>query len=359
MAIKSISTHLFALMLGMAVVTLWPRGERAVSNERTRANPLMDSCKSSTRKQQRQHLISGKFRQLLLAPQMNREITRSDLDSWIESMKDDPTAKGQALAIAGMMLDDPELIREGIALDPNNPHILFIGANALTFDTKERLELTKRLMEIDSDNALVAYMTVSQLMANGNQEQAMNIMKDVGGRSQMKDYGNLTQLLTEEAYIASGLSPHAASIRSTYDYALPYLIEMKSLAKCMISMHGSMTSEELAESRKLVATMGYRLSNQTKSKTLVNQLFGISLELSTLEGMPDDAPSVYHGLTIREARANILAEKESLVKAAEQFGDHQDRLMGDPDLMQQYIQRFRLTGEMEALQWLNRKLQAE
>lgn len=40
MAIKSISTHLFALMLGMAVVTLWPRGERVVSNERTRSQSL-------------------------------------------------------------------------------------------------------------------------------------------------------------------------------------------------------------------------------------------------------------------------------------------------------------------------------
>ena len=346
-------------MLGMAVVILWPRGERATSNERIRANPLEGPRKSSARKQQRPHVISGKSRQLLLAQQMNREITKSDLDSWIVGMNYDPTAKGQALAIAGLMLDDLELIREGIASDPNNPHILFIGVNASTFDPKERLKLTRRLMEIDPDNALVAYMTASQLMAMGNTEEAMNIMRDMDGCNQIRDYHNLTQLLMEEAYIASGLSPHAASIRSTYDFAVPNLIEMRSLAKSMKSTHGSMTSEEVAESRHMVATMGYRLSNQTTPKSLVDQLMGISLELSTLEGIPDDAPSAYHGLTTGEARADILAEKESLTKAAKQFGDHQDRLMGDPDLMQQYIQRFRLTGEMEALQWLNRKLQAE
>ena len=359
MALKSISTHLLALLLGVVVVILWPRSEREASGDQAGPHSNVGPRKSSQLSPESQRHPSGTFGRMLLGEQMNREITKSDLDAWIESMKDDATAKGQALAIAGLMLNDPELIREGIATDPNNPHILFIGANASTFDAKERLELRKRLMELDPDNALVAYMTASQLMAEGNQEEAMNIMKDMGGRHQMKDFGNLTQLLMEEAYIASGLSPHAASIRSTYDFAVPYLIEMKSLTEGMTSMHGSMTPEEVTESRQMAATMGHRFSNQTTPNSLVHQLAGISLELSTLEGLPDDVPSAYHGLNVGEARANILAEQQSLVQAARQFGDHQNRLMSDPDLMQQYIQRFRLTGEMEALRWLNRTLQAE
>ena len=60
---------------------------------------------------------------------MNREICISDLDAWISRMGEDSSAKGQAFAIAGLLLDDPELMRQGIAADPHNPHTLFIGAN--------------------------------------------------------------------------------------------------------------------------------------------------------------------------------------------------------------------------------------
>ena len=355
---KSISTHLLALVLGMAVVILWPRSETKISGGPSNPDPEPRPRKSSPGMQQKQRSSSGKFRQMLTTREMNREIAKSDLDTWIESMGDNASAKGQALAIAGLMLDDPELIRQGIAADPHNPHTLFIGANFTNFDADEKLALRKRLMEADPNNALAAYMTASQLMADGNQQEAMNLLKDSAQRSQMDDFGTKTQLLMEEAYLAAGLSAQAASIRSTFEYGVPHLLEMKSLTKDMKSMHSAMAPEEVIESRRIAATMGYRLSNQSTPNNIVNQLMGVSLELSTLEGLPDDAPSSYHGLNVGEARSNIMAEKERLTQAANNFGDHQDRLMSDPDLMQRYIQRFRLTGEMEALQWLQRTLDA-
>ena len=309
--------------------------------------------------QQKQRPASGKIGRFLLAQEMDREIAKSDLDTWIESMGDDPDLKGLALAITGLLTNDPDLIREGIATDPDNPQLLFIGANFNAFDAKERLELSKRLMEADPDNALAAYMTASRLMAAGNQQDAMDILKASDERSLMNDFSNKTQLLMEEALIASGLSPGAASIRSAFDMDVSYLIEMRGLANTMEAQQGSMTAEDAAESRRLAANMGYRLSSQTGPTTVINQLAGIALELSTLEGLPDDSPSPYQGLTVGQARQNILAEQERTRAFAQQLGNHHNQLMSNPDLLQRYIQYYRMAGEVEAARWLQRTLEPD
>ena len=59
--------------------------------------------------------------------------------------------------IAGLILDDHDLIRQGIDTDPENPHLLFIGAT-LPELKEERLVMSTRLVAADPQNALSGFI---------------------------------------------------------------------------------------------------------------------------------------------------------------------------------------------------------
>jgi hypothetical protein len=350
---KSFLTHLLAAALGMVAIILWPEPSGVNDTVPTDAD-LAEGNDRGIRSPD--SVALPKARPVdsppALQAELSQPIARADLESWLESKKNDSHSFAEALVMAGLITKDPALIRRGIEVDPENPHLLFIGATLPEFSKEERLELSKRLLVADPDNGLAAFVSASHLLDAGHTDTAIQILRETTQRHRMDGFGIDTQLGMEDAYIAAGLSPDSAKFRSTFDFRLGYLSDLRSLANSLKHMEGSRSPDEASELRSLTALMGQRLADQSRSGTLIDHLVGIALEEATMRGLSDEAPSPYEGLTVRQARESIVAEGQEIRQVTTILPDIQELLWKDPDLMSRYIDRFRLRGELNAAKWL-------
>lgn len=357
---KSLLTHLLAVALGMLAIVMWPAG----TNERDAATTNANRSERS-----KGHVIDSEpvapprdrpgDNRPPIAAQLSKPITLSDLESWLASKEGDSHSLGEALVTAGLITDKPDLIRRGIETDPENGHLLFIGATLAAFSAEERLAMSKRLLEADSENGLAAFIHASHLLGAGQSDAAIQMLRSSTERPRMDSFGIETQLLTDEAYGAAGLSPSAAKLRSAFNLKATYISDLRSFVGSLKGLEDSLTPDATSELQALTASIGHRLADQSRSGMLLNTVLGFSLEQATLAGLPDEAPSPYMGLTVAQARESILAERQAIRQEMVNLPDVEKILSADPELMGRYIDRVRLTGELEAAKWLHRETERE
>lgn len=353
---KGIISHLLAFVLGVVVVILWShtvtRDDSEKANQtQSGTSRMMSVVRSVERSGVRSKSIRPDHR-----PSMERDISkaisRADLDAWVESKKGHSRFHAEAMVIAGLLTHDTDLIRRGIQSDPENGHLLFVGATLPDFPDEERLAMSKRLREADPDNALSSYICAAYISEAGETGAAIQILKGAAGQPKIDDYRMVTQLMTEDALIAAGLSPDAAKIRSFFEMRAGYVSDLRTLVASLKGIEGSLIPEDASELRSMTALMGQRLRDSSKSGTIIDSLSGMALEEETLKGLPDDAPSPYDGLTVREARESIAAERESVARIVHSMPDIQEILSTRPGLAARYIEYSRVMGELEAVKWL-------
>lgn len=353
---RSLLTHLLAATLGMLAVVMWRVGTAdhdAAATDAKRSERSKDH-RIASRPVAPPRARPGDNRPPIAA-KLDKPITIADLESWLASKKGDDRSLGEAQVIAGLITNNPDLIRQGIETDPGNRHLLFIGATLPAFSAEERVAMNKRLLEADPENGLAAFIHASHLMKAGQPDAAIEMLRSATNRARMDDFGIETQLLTDEAYGAAGLSPSAAKVLSAYNITAPYLFDLRTFVGSLKGMEGAFTTGEASELQSLTASMGYRLADKSRSGSLVGQMVGFYLQETTLAGLPDDAPSPYKGLTVAQARESILAERQKIRQEAVNLPDVEKILSADPELMGRYIDRARLTGELEAVKWLHRE----
>jgi len=353
-------THLLAATLGMLAVVVWRAGTNGRDAAATHAKEPATS---------KGHVIDAQSVSLPrdrpgdnrppMAEQLSKPIALADLESWLASKEGDPRSYAEALVTAGLITNTPDLIRRGIEADPKNAHLLFIGATLTAFTPDERLAMSKRLLEANPKNGLAAFLHASHLLGAGQSDAAIQMLRSSTERSQMDNFGIETQLLTDEAYAAAGLSPSAAKLRSAVTLPMSYISDLRSFVGSLKGLEGSLTPDATTELQSLTASIGHRLSDQSKQGMLLDTVLGFSLEQATLAGLPDDAPSPYTGLTVAQARESILAERQAIRQEMGNLPDLEKILSTDPELMERYIDRVRLTGELEAAQWLHRETDRE
>lgn len=353
---KPVTTTLLAFALGIVALILWPKTTKAVDSV----------IANQTRSEKKGRMIDGltidrssvrpKKVRPNNTPRIETEITKSightDLDAWLESKRGNTRSYAEALVISGLLTKDPDLIRQGIQTDPKNGHLLFIGATLAEFSDEERLAMSKRFLAADPDNALSAFLCAANLSKAGEMDAAIQLIKGTASKSKMDNFRMNTQLMTDEALIAVGLSPAAAKIRSAYDMRIGYISDLNSLVKTLRNQESSLSTEDASELRSMTALMGQRLHTEPKFGTIVDHLLGLKLEEETLKGLPNDTPSPFEGLTIGEARESIAAERQMIKDALMNMPDMEDMILNNPDLAVRYIENSRLMGELEATKWL-------
>lgn len=355
---KPLLTHLVAFALGILTVVVWPARtdsrDAATTNEEpsksgnggiTRPGPSAGpSARANTRPGDNQPIIETER-------ELSKPIAGADLEMWLASKKGGSRSYGEALVVAGLITNDVDLIRQGIEIDPENGHLLFIGATLPVFSKEERFAMGARLLAADPENALAAFLHAAHLLDAGESDAAIQTLRGSTERHRMDDFRIATQLMSEDAYVAAGLSPDAAKFRSAFDRQLDYFTDLRSLATSLKAMETSMSPEEASALRSLTASMGQRLADQSRSGPLIHHLMGIALEKAALDGLPNDSPSPYDGFTVGQARESIYAERQELLQVSENV-NLEDILSNDPALLSRYIDRLRLSGELEAMKWL-------
>ena len=277
-------------------------------------------------------------------------ITAADLEQWLAGKRGDPRSLAEAQAITGLLTGNSDLIRQAIETDPQNPHLLYIGATLSSFSAEERLALSERFFQQDPQNGLAAYIYAAQLFKTGDTKKGIEILSSSQDRLRIDSFATRTQLLMDDAYIAAGVPPGKAKSLSLLNLAIPYFSDLQSLAGSINDLGNSLPPGEAADLRALAASMGMRLNDQSSSVTFIDHLIGLKLEKMTLEGLADDSPSPYEGITVAQARQAITNEREELRRLMEQ-APLEAIMSSDPAVVDRYIDRIRLTGELEATRW--------
>lgn len=348
---KTIITHLLAVAIGvLAVLLLRPAsdGMKNSSGETQKSKPATRGVSDAVTPDSAGVASRGEKRGLWDG--RAEKITAADLERWLASKNGDTRSLAEAQAIAGLLTNNPDLIRQAIKADPENPQLLYIGATLSSFTGEERLALSERFFRQDNQNGLAAYIYAAQLFKSGDTKKGIEILSSAQDRPRIDAYQTQTQLLMDDAYISAGYPPSEAKTLSLSNLSIPYYSDLQSLAGSINDMGNSMPPDEAANLRALAASMGMRLKDQTRSVTFMDHLIGLKLEEKTLAGLPDNAPSPYEGITVEQARQAITSEREELRKVMAQ-ASLEVIMASEPEMMNRYFDRVRLFGELEAAKW--------
>lgn len=348
---KTIITHSLAVAIGvLAAILLRPTSDDQMtsSDETQKSERVKRGVADSVTPPPAG--ISSPIDQRQFGAGRSEKITTADLEQWLAGKKWDPRSLAEAQAITGLLTGNPDLIRQAIEADPENPHLLYIGATLSSFTAEEHLALSERFFRQDPQNGLAAYIYAAQLFKTGDTKKGIEILSSSQDRPRIDAFATQTQLLMDEAYIAAGCSPGKAKALSLFNLEIPYYSDLQSLAGSINDLGNSLPPEEAADLRALAASMGMRLNDQTNSVMFVDHLIGLKLEEKTLAGLANNAPSPYEGITVEQARQAITNEREELRRVMEQ-APLEVILSSDPAVVDRYIDRIRLMGELEATKW--------
>ena len=137
------------------------------------------------------------------------EIPSDEIFEWLDKRNGDAEANAM---VVGILLKDPELFRNAIKLDPDNPYLHHLAANFSEFSDAEKLHHSERFYTAEPENSYAAMSYLVQLLKVGRNDTAIEVLEETAHRENYEDYRSQTMLLRQEALIASGIHPVAAKI---------------------------------------------------------------------------------------------------------------------------------------------------
>ena len=367
---RYIFTHLIALVLGGLVAMilsdqLYHNASEKVVEDTAVESKVRPKEKQSILPEQRVDdkkdsliQVSKKEPEKILTPkdriyeQMIGGIPKDKILEWLDKRN----GNSEANAMVGILLEDPELFRYAIKLDPNNPYIHYLAANFSEFSDAEKLHHSERFYSLESDNSYAAMSYLVQLLNAGRNDTAIEVLEEITHRENYEDYRFQTALLRQEALIASGIHPVAAKIRG---FLVPSGMNSGELFESVRQLSEIMPS--LAENKRSSiaklsanAVLHFR---ENSAESLIDNVYLLKAEREVIEKINDESFPLYDGLSNEEARNTILSEYEKVEKLAEKLAKVNVSLLKNPIIYSQYIDRRMLFGMENAIDWALKNLE--
>ena len=367
---RYIFTHLIALVLGGLVAMILSGQMHHNASEKVVEDAALESKVQSKEKQsilpeqrvddKKDSLIqvSKKEPEKILTPkdhiyeQMIGEIPKDEILEWLDKRN----GNSEANAMVGILLEDPELFRNAIKLDPDNPYIHYLAANFSEFSDAEKLHHSERFYSLESDNSYAAMSYLVQLLNAGRNDTAIEVLEEITHRENYEDYRFQAALLRQEALIASGIHPVAAKIRG---FLVPSGMNSGELFESIRQLSEIMPS--LAENKRssianLSANAVLRF-RENSAESLIDNVYLLKAEREVIEKINDESFPLYDGLSNEEARNTILSEYEKVEKLAKKLAKVNVPLLKNPVIYSQYIDRRMLFGMENAIDWALKNLE--
>ena len=367
---RYIFTHLIALVLGGLVAMilsdqLYHNASEKVVEDTAVESKVRPKEKQSILPEQRVDdkkdsliQVSKKEPEKILTPkdriyeQVNGGIPKDKILEWLDKRN----GNSEANAMVGILLEDPELFRNAIKLDPNNPYIHYLAANFSEFSDAEKLHHSERFYSLESDNSYAAMSYLVQLLNAGRNDTAIEVLEEITHRENYEDYRFQTALLRQEALIASGIHPVAAKIRG---FLVPSGMNSGELFESVRQLSEIMPS--LAENKRSSiaklsanAVLHFR---ENSAESLIDNVYLLKAEREVIEKINDESFPLYDGLSNEEARNTILSEYEKVEKLAKKLAKVNVPLLKNPVIYSQYIDRRMLFGMENAIDWALKNLE--
>ena len=369
---RYIFTHLIALVLGGLVAMilsdqLYHNASEKVVEDTAVESKVQPKEKQSILPEQRMNdkkdsliQVSKKEPEKILTPkdhiyeQMIGEIPKDEILEWLDKRN----GNSEANAMVGILLEDPELFRNAIKLDPNNPYIHYLAANFSEFSDAEKLHHSERFYSLESDNSYAAMSYLVQLLNAGRNDTAIEVLEEITHRENYEDYRFQAALLRQEALIASGIHPVAAKIRG---FLVPSGMNSGELFESIRQLSEIIPSE--AENKRssianLSANAVLRF-RENSAESLIDNVYLLKAEREVIEKINDESFPLYDGLSNEEARNTILSEYEKVEKLAKKLAKVNVPLLKNPVIYSQYIDRRMLFGMENAIDWALKNLEIE
>ena len=275
-----------------------------------------------------------------------------------------------SLLAAAIASRDIQYLLEALEKEPTNPLLLYHGLTFEEHPLDERLQWSESLLEQQPSNALAAALHASNLLKNGNQSEALELLLEGSSLTSWDSFFGQTISATRGLHEYSGRSPLVAKFMSTLEIPFTHEFGVYNMLGEMNEYVKSTAPDDLEAFRNLEAQLGQRMNDNEQSGTSSSARLGLALQSRSLEGLPDEADSPFEGLTVAEAKAHLAEKNAALRKLLMENNPLEPLIEGDlnpsefppgltSELLEGYIDRMQLAGEINATSWLRQQLALE
>ena len=246
---------------------------------------------------------------------------------------------------AGMILQEPDLMREALERDASNPHILFALASRDEFPAADRIEWARQLQQEQPQNALASYLFAALTWNDDAGTSPPDSLRQTEEQARFQSFTSKSMIGLSDALQATGCDPGIAALYATMAVDLPHLSHLLRLSGKLQAYAAHAPPREAVIARQRHAALGSALARE---KDLISQLVGLSIQGNAYASLPPDDPLPLEGIDREELQLSIEQRRNQMRGLA----DATDSLKTFPELIEGYATRAMILGEIEALSWL-------
>ncbi len=210
-------------------------------------------------------------------------------------------------------------------------------------DASERRRAIDAMKALDPGNALGDHLSALDHLRHGRVENAYNDLIAAAGKTRSDDHALEAQQSAEEAYLAAGFSPVQAKAAAMIGLQRRQIEPMRDLSKQLTNLQQGYTAANDADSAESLRQMGVALGRQMQSSAsyLIDELVGINIENQFLAASDGGV------------RQQVLKQRVDAIRRLGSSPQWKALLEGtDPAEITLYLDRLKLYGEAETIQWL-------
>jgi RNA polymerase sigma factor (sigma-70 family) len=276
------------------------------------------------------------------------KLTANQIEPYLKANR----RNASSLLAAYRTSSEPALLMEAMQNYPNDPQVAFEAALAKDASPDQRQQWVDALKKCSPDNALPNYLSALDRFRLGQGDQAVQELIAASGKQQFQDYSLTRVQDDEEAYLSAGYSPAEAKTLASSQLLLPQLAELKQLSQDMIALANSYRQSGDPASAQAALQMTVNLGRRfdgAPGEPLISQLVGLAIERDAFNSIDPSTPYGSGDRTVQDRLNELVRQTTGLRELDQQFNTVQPR-MSDSDWIN-YVDRWRLFGEVAAAQW--------
>lgn len=313
----------------------------------TSANPVITENSSTeapqtpvpVRVQDKNHEQSVLDRVFASDPALYR-LSPEELSAFLEKNGHDPDAWLVTYRLSG----DIALLRRAALEFPNSPQIQMQLAMS-SKDRNERRRSIDAAKKTDPENSLGYYLSALDYFRDGNAEGAIKDLLIGSSKEALDDYALSTLQAAEEAYLSAGRNVAEAKAAATLGTTRQQAGPLRELSEHLSQLQKRYLQAGDQANANAVGNTALRLAGQIRDGgLLIDEFVGISIEKQFLATLPPQA---------QQQRTSELAARMRYLKDLNEA--HMRWRSADSGELIAFLDRQKLYGEIEAMEWLQRR----